>query len=525
MVQLRVEYSWVEAVTANRKLGRRSCRDIFSPALVCALGWTAFAADAQDAAKFSLVPSISIREVLTSNVRLESNNPRSELITQVSPGLRLSSQSGRLTGSLDYSLNGILYARESSANEVQHALRAQGSLEAIEKWAYVDASASVSQQSISAFGSRSPDTALIDSNRSEVVSYQVSPFVRGRLGGFANYEARWSWATTSSQRSSADSTSQTTSLQLNSDPATFARLGWSAAYSRQSSEFGSRGSRSSDSVNGTLFYSVSPELRLQASAGRESNDLTAEGRDQSSTWGWGGTWIPTKRTSVDFKRDHRFFGNSSNIRLQHRMARSVWTFSSGKDVNTSAFSAGTASPQTVFDLLFVQFESIAPDPVQRAALVDAFLRNNGLTRATLANGGFLNSSATIQRNQTLSVALLGLRTTLLLSAFRNQSKAADSTADDAGDLSNGNKLRQRGLSMNVSHRLTPMAALSFDLSLTKSQGSVDSRSTDLKSLTATWTNRLSEAVDLSLSARRTLFSSSTDPYNESALTANLTVRF
>jgi uncharacterized protein (PEP-CTERM system associated) len=303
-------------------------------------------------------------------------------------------------------------------------------------------------------------------------------------------------------------------------------MNWSVDYSHQSSEFGSRDSRSSERLNGTLFYSVSPELRLFARAGRESNDLTTQGNEQYSTWGWGGTWRPSQRTSLDVSRDHRFFGNSTNINLQHRMPRSVWTLSSEQDVNASAFSSGSAAgPQTVFDLLFAQFASIAPDPIQRTALVDAFLRNNGLTRATLASGGFLNQTATVQRTQRFSVALLGLRSTLLLSVFRNQSRATDSSLADAGDLSNGNTLRQRGFNVNVSHRLTPQQALSTDFSLTRTNGRVGDRSTDLKSLTATWTNRLNEDVTLSLSARRTLFGSPTDPYNESALVANLTVQF
>ena len=92
-------------------------------------------------------------------------------------------------------------------------------------------------------------------------------------------------------------------------------------------------------------------------------------------------------------------------------------------------------------------------------------------------------------------------------------------------MSNGNTLRQRGFNVNVSHRLTPQQALSTDFSLTRTNGRVGDRSTDLKSLTATWTNRLNEDVTLSLSARRTLFGSPTDPYNESALVANLTVQF
>ncbi len=498
----------------------------------------AFAVSAQEAAiqeataaptttrsGFSLVPSLSIRETLTSNVRLDGNNPRSDLVTEVSPQLRLSSGAGRLIGFLDYSLRGLLYARESSFNEVQQAMNARATLEAIEKWAYIDASASVSQQSTSALGTRSSDNALIDSNRTEVSSFQVAPYVRGRLGGFANYEARWAWASTTSQGADAESTSQEATLRISSDSSTFRRLGWAADYSNQTSKFGSRDSRKSDRANGTLYYSVTPEIRLLARAGRESNDLATLNNKQYTTWGWGGTWRPSARTSLDASRDHRFFGNGYNVRLEHRTPRSVWTFNNSQDVNTSALNGDAANPRTVFDLLFTQFASIAPDPVQRVALVDAFLQNNGLSRATLARGGFLSSTASIQRRKTFSVALLGLRSTILFSAFRNDSRAVDPVATGAGDLANGNTLQQRGLSLNASHRLTPQSAISLDFSVTKANGDVDNRSTNLRSLSATWTNRLSEDVDLSLTARRTLFGSSTDPYTESALVANLRMQF
>lgn len=149
---------------------------------------------------------------------------------------------------------------------------------------------------------------------------------------------------------------------------------------RQTSEFGSRGSRKNDSLNGTLFYTVIPEVRLSARAGRESNDLAGV-HQQYDTWGWGGTWTPTQRTRLEATRDHRFFGNAYNVHFEHRTPRTVWSFATGQDVNVTPLTAGAASPLTVFDLLFAQFASIAPDPVQRAALVDAFLLNNGLTQS------------------------------------------------------------------------------------------------------------------------------------------------
>ncbi len=501
--------------------------------MVRVLGLAAFATGAQEIAAqtaagrsgFSLVPSLSVRETLTSNVRLESSNGRSDLVTEISPQVRLNSNAGRIKGSFDYSLRGVAYARETSSSELQQALSAQGVWEAIEKRAYIDASASISQQSISALGTRSFDNALIDSNRTEVTSFQLSPYVVGQLGSFANYEARWTWASTSSKESDSESTSQQASLRISSDTATFARLSWQVDLSHQTSEFGGRDSRKQESVNGTLFYAVTPETRLLARAGRESNDLTGAGTEQYSTWGFGGTWAPSQRTRLEVSRDHRFFGNAYNVRFNHRAPRSVWTFSTGQDVNTSALTSGGVSPRTVFDLLFEQFASIAPDPVQRTALVDSFLQNNGLTRTSLATGEFLTSAATIQRRKTFSVALLGLRSTVLFSAFHNESRSADPSATGIGDLSNGNNLRQRGLSVNLSHRLTPQQALSMDFSLTNTNGTLDDRSTDLRSLTATWTNRLNKDVDLTLLARRTLFGSSTDPYNESALVANLRMRF
>ena len=207
------------------------------------------------------------------------------------------------------------------------------------------------------------------------------------------------------------------------------------------------------------------------------------------------------------------------------MPRSVWTFSNAQDISTNASSGGSTAPQTVYDLLVAQFASIAPDPVQRAALVDTFLQNNGLTRTTLASGGFLTPSVSVQRSQTFSVAMLGVRSTVLVSTFRSDARAVNPTASFAGDLSNGNTLHTIGFSVNVSHRLTPLSALSAGLTRTQTSASLGGQSTDLRSLTATWTNRLRESADLSVSARRTLFGSATNPYAEDAVIANLRLRF
>lgn len=515
----------------RRSLVRRCVGQAVLPPLVGIFGVAALGSvNAQESAGragWSIVPDIGIRETLTDNLHLASSDRRAELITEVSPRLRLSSNTGLVRGFLDYSLTGIVYARESSSNAVQQALRATGSVEAIEKWVYIDASASISQQNISALGTQTVGSSLPNDNRTEVASVRLSPYVRGRLGGFAEYEARVSFEATNSKQSNADSRSTVASLHIGSDAASFARLGWAADYSHLATDFSASGAGGNtiDRLTASLTLAATPELRLTARAGRESNDYSAPNNGSSATWGWSATWAPSERTTLDVSQDRRFFGKSHSVRFEHRMPRSVWTFSDTQDISTNASGAGAAGQRTVFDLLFAQFASIAPDPVLRTALVDAYLLNNGLTRATLASGGILTAGPSVQRNQRLSLAVLGVRTTLLVSAFHTDTHALDVASTVSGDLANGNAVRQNGQSVNLSHRLTPLSAISADFTRTHVTTAAGGQRTDLRSLTATWSTRFGARLDGSLSLRRAVFDAATNPYSENALIANLRVQF
>jgi uncharacterized protein (PEP-CTERM system associated) len=245
-----------------------------------------------------------------------------------------------------------------------------------------------------------------------------------------------------------------------------------------------------------------------------------------ATYGAGVAWFPSERTKLDANIEHRFFGTSHNLAFEHRTPRSVFRLSDKKDLASDASNNfGNGSQRTVFDLLFQVFASVAPDPVQRAALVDAFLQNNGLTRTTLAQGGFLTSNITVQSRQDLSFALLGVRSTIMISAYRNDARLLNPASSAAGDLAGGSSLLQSGVSVNLSHRLTPLSAISADLAQIRTSGGVGDQRTKLRSLTVTWSNRVAQSVDLSVSARRSQFDSVTDPYTESAVLANLRMWF
>src|SRR5215213_3308869 len=110
------------------------------------------ATSSTSAQTWRITPSISVVDTLTDNVELTpSDRKKSDLITQVVPAIRIDGTGGRLKVNLNYVMQNLLYAHDSTHNTAQHYLSSQATLEAVENWLFVDATANISQQAISAF--------------------------------------------------------------------------------------------------------------------------------------------------------------------------------------------------------------------------------------------------------------------------------------------------------------------------------------------------------------------------------------
>ena len=474
---------------------------------------------------FSVVPSLSITETLTDNSRLVNVGQQSDLITQITPSLRISSTGGRVKGFLNYSLNGLAYARHSQGTNFQNSLNALANVEAIENWAFLDASANISQQSVSAFGTQSTDPSLANGNRTEVRTYNLSPYVRGRLADLASYEARLTHTgTRNSSTTASNNSSDEARLRLGGD-SPLRVLSWSADATRQVIDFSAGRRTEDDRVRGELHFAVDPQLQLTLIDGRESNDYVSLDKQSHNTPGWGFDWKPTERTRISAQREQRFFGNSHTYVFEHRMPRSVWRYRNTRDIATGFGQPTAGSPGTAYDLFFTQFASQQPDPVLRATLVNNFLQANGIAPTTQVFGGSLASAVMLQRREDLSFALLGLRDTVTFTASQSDARRLDSVVAVADDFSNGNNLRQRGLSVNLAHRLTPLSALNLIASMDRTSGSTAAQSTKLRSISLAWTGRLGPHSSGSMGARHSVFDSPTNPYKETAVTAALSLQF
>ncbi|MFP5411295.1 MAG: TIGR03016 family PEP-CTERM system-associated outer membrane protein, partial [Gammaproteobacteria bacterium] len=177
------------AATANKRTPHRA-------GLLSACVALAFAPGAH-ALDWKIEPSIETYATYTDNARQSAVNPDDALILGVMPGFVLRSEgSRRVEATLQYGMRGVFRFGDDRDDVMQHNLNALGKAELIEDFLFVDGSARVSQELISLIGS--PAGADVnDSNRADVASYSISPYIKKRLGTFAQTELRYTASGTS----------------------------------------------------------------------------------------------------------------------------------------------------------------------------------------------------------------------------------------------------------------------------------------------------------------------------------------
>ena len=526
------EYAPSMTAWTNPGAGLRGARWLSWPMLGMLLA-AAGAVHAQDASgqaagaqrSAALTPRFSSTVTLTDNVQPGAAIKDGAVVVQLSPGLNFSSNAGRVRGFLDYSLNSINYFKSTASGSFQNALSAALTAEAIDNWAYVDLRGSISQQPISAFGVQSSDNSLSNPNRAEVWSLSVSPYVRGNLAGVAHYETRVNVATTNTRNSSVgDSTTRGAQFSLGG-LSRGSLLNWSVNALTQKLDFSQGRSNDNASAQATLTLAAHQDLQLSASGGRESNNYVSVNSRSNSTYGLGMNWTPTERTKFSAQADHRFFGNGHSLSFEHRFARSIWRISDSKDVSTNTGQPGTASLGTNYDLFYALFASQVTDPAQRAIYTSNFLQQRGINPSAVAVGGFLSSAVSLIRRQEVSYALSGVRDTVTLSATRSEARRLDSLTNAQGDLSNSNLVVQHGISLGLSHRLTPTSAANLTFSQQKTSGALANQASTLRSVLANWSASLGARTTFMLGARYMSYSATLNSYHEKAIYSSLTRLF
>jgi uncharacterized protein (PEP-CTERM system associated) len=468
-------------------------------------------------------PSFSATTTYSDTDGRSNNGARDrQFITRVSPGLGWFSRSGRVQGSASYALNANYYSRQSEAKSFQNSLNARLTAEAIENLAFVDVSGNVGQSAISPFGTQAVGNGFqADSNRSEVRTFNVSPYLRGQLAGAVDYQARYSVSTTSATDSpQSDSTSRVASLALSSANSG-ALFGWGLNASSQETEFDGAQPGRTDRIAATLNARPVFGLQLSLNGGQESTDVVGE-RRSFDNWGYAVRWQPTPRTDLSLNSDRRYFGNSHALSISHRLRRSTFRYTDSRGTTGGSNPTGVGQPLSLFTVFDQLFTAQQPDPELRRQLVLDFIASLGRDPGELVSGGFLSQTEQLQRRQDLSYGWAGRRNSLSLQAFRSRTgtlRAADDSTTPR------NEVLQTGYSWSASHRLTPLASLSLTGSRQMTKALDGQEANDLKSLALTWSSQVSRLASTAVTARYSTFNSPTSPYREAALSASLSLRF
>ncbi len=468
---------------------------------------------------WQITPSIGIEGTYTDNVNLTANNRQSDFVTRISPGLRIEGQSARASGNLNYQWQQYVYAESSARNNQQKSLAANGRLELVEQWLFLDASHNTSQQAVSAFGTQGVGNELINSNRTEVASYRLSPYIQGRLANVADYQLRYSGTHTSSDSGALSGGNSATTQAWNgqlSGVTPLSLLSWAVNVDNMDISH-SRGFKSqNDRVYGTLTYLIVPQVRLSVSAGSESDNYLAGVERKKSTTGIGFEWAPTERTKVALRKDRRSFGDSYSADFTHRTALSAWKLSDSRNVRVPTADMAQASIARNYDY-FYQLLPPSLNPEDRAALAQALA---GL-QPTIA----LTSQAFIDRRQMASFALIGVNNTVTFALDRSNSQRIGAGLGLVDDFTLSPEIRQTGFNTNWAYKMTPNEVLTLTALTSRSIGS-GNLETRLKSLSLRLTTRLGAKTSASVGLRQTNFDNTNGTnYDEQALTGAVLFRF
>jgi uncharacterized protein (PEP-CTERM system associated) len=479
------------------------------------------------ATEWKVTPRLSLEESYSDNVTLApSGQKQSEWVTQITPGISIAGTGARLRVNVDYSLQNLLYANDSSRNNFHHQLSANANATLVENTLFLDAKGNIQQQ-VTSLLSPASNNNLNPGNVSDVSSYSVSPYLKHKFGDMAVGELRFTHdAVTNGVGTLSDSTADRVDLKLDNG-SSFNDLGWGIAYTHEKVNYDLRPDVDSQALTGTASYRVLPKLRAVATLGYEKNNyLFPPGQEpRGSFWSAGLNWTPTTVTSLDASVGEHYFGKTYSFGFNHRTAQTTWIASYSQDITSTRNDI--LNPDILFAANLNQAFLVHSDGTplsDREALQEALIlaAKKGLPLQVASNQYYLSK-------QFLgAVAIKHGKNLITLSATHSVRQAQETTAftsifSDSLSAPVESTVKQYGLnaqwSITVSTRDTVNLGVGVSRSLFPDLGRTD----DQRDIKLGMTRKLEKKLTGSADFRHTLHNStaSQSDYTENVLSGRL----
>lgn len=497
------------------------------------------------AENWRITPTIAVTETLTDNVFLTSTDRKSDLVTAISPGISIDGKGARTSLRLSYTLTEQIYTpshsntdrllgQKSASNNHQNALSAVGMLEAVEGWLFIDATGSITQQYISAFGTVSPSNASVNNNQTETSSYSISPYIKGKFFSSTEYLLRYRATTTSSQSGLvSDTTSSEWSGKLNGTTR-WSALGWALEANRLTNNYQLKDYEDTK-YQASLSYRFNPQIRFTVIGGQESQNYVSLNQETHTIHGFGLVWTPGPRTELSATNSKRFFGNGYDVNFRHRMARSLITYTASRNISSQPAGVGNTGQGSNYNAYYAIIAANNPgaSPETINSQVSQILQGRGVPADGTVVNGYLTNRPTLQESQQLSFALLGVRNTVTLNANETRQQPLGLVNGLTDEFSLSNQITQRGFGIVWGHQLTGLSSLSLSLN---QQRSISQRSNQSDTRTQgaylLFTTTISPKTHANIGARRVISDGRAisgaglgSGYTENALTGALSYNF
>jgi uncharacterized protein (PEP-CTERM system associated) len=411
-------------------------------------------------------PYVTVRETLTDNVNLRPpGSEQADLITEITPGVRIDGRGPRVEASGSVSVRTLTYAQTGDRNNIVYPqANLRGKVEALRNFLFVEGQATVIQTFVSSLGGTSFDNTNANSNRYTAQYYRLSPYIEGDLaGGRLHYRLRndntWTSSSGTTGVTLANSYSNRLVGLLESEVEPF---GWAVDAERDETSFADQGDTFLvELARLRLRYQLGPDWRLTASGGYERRQYPLDD-SSGAIYGAGVEWRPGARTQATARWEERVFGPSYFASFDHRRAWSAVRLLGSRNVVTYPQLIGALSgPNGLESLLGAAFFSRFPDPVERQAAIDNFIRQNALPGDLNTTTPFFTQQVLMQETESATFTVIGSRNTIAFTVFhqRNQPIAGGSGTQLPPELSFSNDNDQTGGSLTWSRRLSSRTAV------------------------------------------------------------------
>lgn len=457
---------------------------------------------------------------------------RGDVIVNVEPRLRFNSRGGRVSVQGEVGANALSYLRDTQPNRVLPLAQLGMQSTLVERWLYVDGSAMVDQTSSNPYSAR-PDGAS-SFNQVTTRRLRVSPYVDHWFTPSLSLLARsdHAWTKRNGRYAAADprrdAYEQQHLVRVEQQPLP---LGAMAEFTRQDTRYDGDADSvlTIDVARGIVNYAVDPQLVVGVIAGRERSEFSLT-ENTDTLYGARVRWLPTERTDLTAAVERRFFGTGWNAQFTHRTPYLAVHLRSYREPAAQPASQVLApGGGSVAELLDAILTTRYPDPVAREEMVRNIVQDLNLPDNLSSPIEVFADYAQLQQGTSLSVALLGRRTTVALALhsrrYRQLSRSDDPFTPEPGFTSDN---QQFGVTVDITRRLTPQTSVTLWLSGSRIEGlgARDGDYTREKVARLSLQHALSPDTAVTLGARRQLLDSNVSaPARESAAFVAVNYRF